>query len=222
MRAEYLEDATIAVSGATRIETFNRIWAGVGWPDRDSGYVCVAGERTDGLYHCLWEKLGGLWEIGEAIIAVKDRFLVDCVWVDTRDELATSYLRTLEGLCFYGDHGTPVGSPEGTGPKRRWPHFRGPETTATVAAVPSRVVNNFRSALEKARGVIMAGSLVIHEPHCPRLVYTLRQPVHDLMGSPVMKALVWVVSALEAARGAGPLDFNPSDPWYTNFSRDLE
>jgi hypothetical protein len=95
MRAEYLEDGTIAVTGSRSTEIFTRIWASVGWPDRDSGHVCVVGERTDGLYHCLWEKSGGLLEIGTAVIAAKDLFLIDCVWVDSSDELATSYLRTL-------------------------------------------------------------------------------------------------------------------------------
>jgi hypothetical protein len=222
MRAEYLEDATIAVSGSKRTETFNRIWAGVGWPDRNAGYVCVVGARTDGLYHCLWEKSGGLWEIGDAIVAAKDQFLIDCIWVDGSDLLATSYLRTLEGLSFYDNQGTQPASFAGAGAKHRWPHFRDAETTAIIAAVPSRIVDNYRSALEKTRGVIMAGKLVIHESNCPKLVYTLRQPLPDLLASSVMKAVVWVVSALDAANSVGPLDFEPSAPWYANFSRDPE
>jgi hypothetical protein len=197
MRAERLEDATIAVCGATRTETFNRIWAGVGWPEKNPGCVCVVGERTNGLYHCLWEKLGGLKEIGESIISAKDRFLVDRVWVDGRDELATSYLRTLDGLCFYEDRANLARSLDAAIPKRHWPSLSDPETTAAVVAVPDRVVSNFRSALEKTRAVIMTGSVVIHESGCPRLVYTLRQPLNDLMGSPIMKALVWVISALD-------------------------
>jgi hypothetical protein len=222
MRAEYLEDSTIAVSGSKRTETFTRIWAGVGWPDGDSGYVCVVGERTDGLYHCLWEKSGGLWEIGEAIVVAKDRFLIDCVWVDTGDELATSYLRTLEGLCFYENQGKQPASFAGTGSKSRWPDFRDADTTASIVAVPSRIANNFRSALEKTRGVIMTGKLMIHESNCPKLVYTLRQPLHDLLASSVMQALVWVVSALDAATDSGPLDFDPASQWYANFSRILK
>ena len=46
------------------------------------------------------EKKGGLWELGAAAVEAKDRLLVDCVWVDARDAIATSYLRTLPGLCF--------------------------------------------------------------------------------------------------------------------------
>ncbi len=222
MRAEYLEDGTIAVCGSKSTETFDRIWAGVGWPDRDSGYVCVVGVRTDGPYHCLWEKSGGLWEIGEAIIAAKDLFLIDCVWVDASDELATAYLRTIEGLSFYDNKGMKPVSFAGAGAKRRWPHFRNADTTATIAPVPARIVDNYRSALEKTRGVIMAGKLMIHESNCLKLVYTLRQPLQDLLASPVMKALVWVVSALDAANGAGPLDLEPSRPWYASFSREMD
>ncbi|HMK34571.1 MAG TPA: hypothetical protein VK463_05865 [Desulfomonilaceae bacterium] len=222
MQARYADDSTIAVSGARRTEQFNRIWAGIGWPDREPGYLCVVGERTDGLLHALWEKHGGLWELGEGIIEAKDRFLIECIWVDTSDEVATSYLRTREGLCFYDD---PASEPSASGiswPASRWPHFRDRDVTATIAAVPVRIVKNYRSALEETRGVLMTGRLMVHESNCPKLVYTLRQPVRELLGSSVMKALVWVISALEAAKGVGQLDFKLSDPWYTNFSRDLD
>jgi hypothetical protein len=220
MRAEYLEDATIAVSGSSKTQKFNRIWAGVGWPDREAGYMCVVGERTDGLFHCLWEKSGGLWEIGEAIVCAKDRLLIDCVWVDTNDELATSYLRTLEGLSFYDNKGIGAPSFADASAKRRWPDFRDANTTATIAAVPGRIAGNYRSALEKTRAIIMAGKLMVHPTNCPKLVYTLRQPLHDLLCSSIMKALVWVVSALDAAKAADPDDFEPSCSWYANFSRD--
>ncbi len=221
MRAHYLEDGAIAISGASRIETFTRVWAGIGWPDRESGYLCVMGEKPDGRYHALWEKTGGLWELGDAAMHAKDRFLIECVWVDGRDTLASSYLRTINGLCFHED-------PASDNPTSTRTPFRCvrdkqivPEMPfATVRPVSDRILDNFRSALEKTRGVIMNGQVLIHEANCPKLVYTIRQPLDDLLQSPAMKALVWVVTALEHAKGCDAHEEPLSGQWYTNFSRE--
>jgi hypothetical protein len=50
-------------------------------------------------------------------------------------------------------------------------------------------------------------------------VYTLRQPLEDLLASPVMKGLVWVLSALEDTRGNGALNGMEPAPWYANIPR---
>ena len=138
MHAEYLDDGTLAISGATRVETFERIWAGIGWPDLDPGYICVVGERTDGRYHALWEKQGGLWEIGRAAVEAKDSFLVERVLVDTRDELATSYLRTLDGLCFCQEPTEDLGRVPGGLPSCP-AQFKDPRTVTTVTPACERV-----------------------------------------------------------------------------------
>jgi len=219
MKAEFLHDGTIGVSGRSRIEKFDRIIAGIGWPDVDPGYICVVGERTDGRYHALWEKRGGLWEIGDSAREAKDRFLIDWIMVDTRDELAASYLRTVDGLCFHqkdGKERPTDGTVSNTGG-----NFGDRETVAALIPVPERVTSNYRSALEKTRGVIMAGRLMVHEPNCPILVYTLRQPLDELLRSPVMRALVWAVSALEVTRGSEKIGGESRDPWYTNLPREL-
>ncbi len=219
MRAEYLGDGAIAVSGTMHVEKFNRISAAIGWPEAKSGYFCVIGERTDGLYHALWEKQGGLWELGDAAVQAKDRFLVEQIWADARDAVATSYIRTLDGLCFYDDSEQSDSSvPVSTIPSG-WTQFKNQTMTAVVSPVPERVVNHYRSALEKVRGLIMRGSLLIHERNCPIMMYTIRQPLDDLMRSAVMKALVWVLTALEESKGNGRQPEIP-ELWYTNRPRD--
>jgi hypothetical protein len=221
MRAKYLEDGAIAILGTSRIEAFTRVWAGIGWPDRESGYLCVIGEKPDGRYHAFWEKTGGLWELGQNAVHAKDRFLIDCFWVDGRDILATSYLRTVDGLCFH-EYPTPD-KPKSLGKLFRSLRDRqsAPDApTATVRLVPDRAIDNFRSALEKTRGVIMSGKILVHEINCPKLVYTIRQPLNDLLQSPAMKALVWVVTALEDAKGCEAQEDLPPGPWYTNLSRE--
>ncbi|MFC1834696.1 hypothetical protein ACFL2Q_08175 [Thermodesulfobacteriota bacterium] len=218
MRARLLQDDTIAVSGMSRILEFNKIWAGLGWPDVGLGYLCVVGEREDGCYHALWEKRGGLWELGEAALEAKERLLVDRIMVDTNDELSASYLRTREGLCYNED---PARVPAGTPPVNpsRYERVRSKGIETTVAPVLAPIVRNYRSALEKTREAIMTGKLFVHEGNCPIMVYTLRQPLEDLLRSPVMRALVWVVTALEIDRGSGDVGDDLQNPWYKNFSR---
>jgi hypothetical protein len=220
VRAEYLEDGAIAVIGTKGKQTFNKVWAGIGWPDNEAGYISIVGERADHRYHALWEKTGGLWELGVAAVEAKNRLLVDNIWVDSRDAVATSYLRTVPGLCFHEEPPKrALTTVVGTHPPAKASRFTELETTASVMSVPERVTTNYRSALENTRGVIMASKLLIHEQNCPKLVYALRQPLEDLLRSPVMKALVWVLTALEeAGRNAG-LELSASDPWYANTPR---
>lgn len=220
MRAEYLADGVVAVSGTRSVEKFNKIWGGIGWPETMSGYFCVIGERTDGRYHALWEKQGGLWELGDEVVKAKDRFLIEQIWVNADDTVATSYIRTLDGLCFYDEpeldsSDTPVTiTPSG------WTQYKNQTMTAVVSPAGERLVNHYRSALEKIRGLIMRGSLLIHDRNCPILVYTVRQPLEDLLKSAVMKALVWVLTALEESKGNQVQPTETPEPWYRNLPRD--
>jgi hypothetical protein len=220
MQARYLDNGAIEVSGAIEAVTFNRIWAGIGWPEKDPGCLCVVGERTDNRYHALWEKRGGLVELADAAIEAKDRFLIEGILVDPADELSTSYLRNKPGLCFpeTADQDSTILRPRDVRPKP--PVALNPRSMCVIAPVLSRVLENYRSALEKTRGVIMQGRLLIHETNCPGILYTLRQPLEDLLKSPIMKALVWVVTALESAQGNGDLTEANQEPWYMNVPRE--
>jgi len=219
MKADQLDDGIIAVSGKAGLERFVRIWGGMGWPDREPGYLCVTGQREDGRYHCLWEKRGGLWELGDAALEANQMFLMDYLWVDARDEVSTSYLRGLNGLCFSeADESNAAGGTAGPVPLFR-PKFGADGIPVVVAPVPERILNNYRSALEKIRGIIGHGRLLIHPTNCPRLVYTLRQPLDELIVSPIMKGLIWVVSALEQTSDNGLSDWTPPEPWYENVPR---
>lgn len=219
MQAQFQTDGTIAVSGTTRIETFDRIWAGIGWPDKEPGCICAVGRRLDGRLHALWEKRGGLWEMGEAALEAKNRFLVERVMVDAGDELATSYLRTLDGLCF-SEMDEQYESNDTTYSRLSVDYRTPPGALTTVVPVPDRITGHYRSALEKTRGVIIAGRLLVHEANCPKLVYTLRQPLDELIRSPVMKALVWVVAVLDEYGEADSATDAVSLPWYANVPRE--
>ncbi len=208
MQAEYQPDGTIAVSGSTRKEKFTRMWAGIGWPDRTDGHLCAVGERQDGRFHALWEQQGGLWQLGDAALEAKRLLLVDRILVDATDTLAASYLRSIEGLCFDDEpenEDAPLPGPVGD-----------ERPLLTVTPVPRRILSNFRSALDQTRGIIMNGRLMVHSGNCPRLVYTIRQPLQELSASPVMRALVWVITALEETRyqNGGPSVL--TEPWYSN------
>ena len=149
----------------------------------------------------LYGKERGPLGIGRSRVGGQGPLSRRLIWVDARDDLATSYLRTLDGLCFYEEppeRGCATAT--GAGSPAKEPRSIERDTTATVVPVPERATANYRSALEKARGVIMAGHLMIHEANCPKLVYALRQPLEELLRSPVMKGLVWVMTALEDAK----------------------
>jgi hypothetical protein len=220
MQARYLDNGIIEVSGTVDLVTFNRIWAGIGWPEKDPGCLCVVGERTDNRYHALREKRSGLVELADAAIEARDRFLIERILVDPRDQLSTSYLRTKPGLCFpeTEEQDSTLLRPGDIRPKP--PVALNTRSLCVVAPVLGRVLENYRSALEKTRAVIVQGRLLIHETNCPGLLYTLRQPLEDLLKSPTMKALVWVVTALESAQGNGDLTEVNQEPWYMNVPRD--
>ncbi|MBM4328571.1 MAG: hypothetical protein FJ118_15575 [Deltaproteobacteria bacterium] len=220
MKARYLDNGTIEVSGAVDLVKFNRIWAGIGWPEKEPGCLCVVGERTDNRYHALWEKQGGLVELADAAIEARDRFLIERVLVDPGDELSTSYLRSKPGLCFpeTREQDSTILGPGNIRPKPAV--SLNTRSLCVVAPVLGRVLENYRSALEKTRAVIMEGRLLIHETNCPGVLYALRQPLEDLLKSPTMKALVWVVTALEMAQGNGDLAEISQEPWYVNVPRD--
>jgi hypothetical protein len=219
MRCRYTPDGTIAASGATSVVSFNAIWAGVGWPELDHGHLCVVGDRLDGLYHALWEKSGGLWELGAAAVEARERFLIDRVVLDGRDELSTAYLRTLDGLSCVAEIAKDRVEPRLRPLKPRAATSRAALDVAVVA-VHERISANYRAALEKTRQVIMTGRLLVHEANCPRLLYALRQPLDDLLKSPAMKSLVWVLTAFEESRGAPIIGPASEGAWYSNISRD--
>lgn len=216
VKAHYEHDGAIGVSGNQRIELFTRIWAGIGWPGTEPGYLVILGERLDDRYHAIWESQGGLRELGEATIEAKNRFLVENFLVDASDELATAHLRSLDGLSV-----API---EHQGPGSSEPFVSEPRETRdlgpTISAVNERLAQYFSSALEHTRGIILDGRLLIHEPNCPILTYTLRQTRDDVVNSPVMRALVWALISMEQTR-AEPASCPSSDQasWYTNLPR---
>jgi len=53
------------------------------------------------------------------------------------------------------------------------------------------------------------------------MVYALRQPLEDLLRSPVMKGLVWVITALEDSKRSADTEVSISDAWYNNSPRGL-
>ncbi len=218
MKARHHADGTIMVSGSSGEEQFERIWAGIGVSGADPGYLSVVGERTDGRYHALWEAQGSLSELGEAATEAKNRLLVDLFWIDGSDEIVSVYFRALAGLT-----GSPVGQKlplrslyEG---KTKAPPLRESEHDAVIASVPDRVVSHFPSALDMTRGLINRGKLLVHAQNCPVLLYTLRQPVDDIVSSPISRALVWVLHALEMSTGPDDPLSDCEDRWYENFRR---
>jgi hypothetical protein len=88
-----------------------------------------------------------------------------------------------------------------------------------VAAVPERVSNNYRSSLDLTRDLLNEGKLLVHAQNCPILLYTIRQPLEDIINSPVSKALVWVLTALENSTGSDEPLSEADGMWYATLTR---
>jgi hypothetical protein len=145
-------------------------------------------------------------------------FFIERIMVDANDELSTSYLRNYDGLCFHkaesqGASYLPYGSIAPPRVRRAGPPL------PIVSPVQERIGANYRAAMEQTRGVIMNGKLLVHEAQCPILVYTLRQPLDEILPSPVMKALVWVITAFEQSQSGDTPDRMDSNTWYSNVER---
>jgi hypothetical protein len=195
MRALRGEDE-IVLHGRSGEVRFSRLWAGVGRPETAPAFVCVVGERLDSKYHCVWEKQGALWEVADALVWARRHLMIDVAWMDGRDASAVNYLRSFDDLC------EPL-------PRCSEPLI--------IAPLPEEYAANFRTTLEKVRAVIDSGRLFVHDSNCPKITYALRQPVEELVTSPVIKALAWVVCGLEM--NSGDCSQPEPAPWYGNPER---
>ncbi len=191
MDARLLPDGDIRVRGASRDELFTVINAGVGWSAEQPAAIVVLGLRLDGRFHALEEAGGSLFEITDAAVEFADRLLVDTFLIDATDRVAADYFRR-------------------TAVKGR----------QVVRAVPVRIITNFRSALEHARGLLLNDSAIINERLCPTLLYSLRQNQDYAMRAPVVRALVYALLALQDRNTMDDVALRPTDSgWYRNRRR---
>ncbi len=168
MDARLLPDGDIRVRGASRDELFTVINAGVGWSAEQPAAIVVLGLRLDGRFHALEEARGSLFEIADTAAEIADRLLVDTFLIDASDRVAAGYFRR-----------TAVNGRQ------------------VIKAVPVRIIRNFGSALEHARGLLLNESALINERLCPTLLYSLRQNHEYAMRAPVVRALVYGLLALQ-------------------------
>ena len=191
MEARLLPDGDIRVRGASRDELFTVINAGVGWPAEQPAAIVVLGLRVDGRFHALEEARGSLFEIGAAAGEFADRLLVDTFLIDASDRVAGGYFRR-----------TAVNGRQ------------------AIRAVPVRIIRNFGSALEHARGLLLNESALINERLCPTLLYSLRQNHEYAMRAPVVRALVYGLLALQDWNATDDVALrSPDRGWYRNRRR---
>ena len=221
MRASLKHDGLIIIHGDVRSESFTSVHAGVGWPDGEPGGVVVVGRREDGRYHILEEKRGRLFEIAGASVEIASRLLVDTFWIDSTDSVSTAYFRGEDG---------PLGPLDarkrplvktftlGTISANRPGKGRELDSAPIVRSVSDTILRNFRSALERVRGMIAQERALINEKRCPSIMYAMRQPMDYALASPVMAALAL---GLLSMVGAGDDDHALDMPrqWYDNRRR---
>jgi hypothetical protein len=195
LKARYECDGMLAVAGLRSVERFSGMWAGVTAPGESPGYFLVVGERSDGLFHCLWEKEARLAELRKTVSRTCSAMLVDCLWLNSREDPDIATFR----MALMGTE-DEKGSPP-----------------PVIAGVPERFRAGFASGLETVREMMREGRLLVFEALCPRLLYEIRRPRAELMTSNVIQTLVLTVGVLEYLRmGCDPGP--PEQPWYGNRS----
>jgi hypothetical protein len=220
MRASDLWDGSIAVCGHSATLIFNRICAGIGWPDAEDGALCVVGESAAGTYHALGERRGTLLELGRAVVQTKAELLVDCFFVDASDEISTGYLRSLEGpRDVTQEERKSTEKPKMSRSGVFHPHGSG--DPLVIAGVRPRYRDHFRGALEAVRGIIESQRLVVNQVSCPSLTFALHRPLDYMVTSPVITALVWAITAMEVPHNHAWADCEPEDGWYVNFVKKI-
>ena len=221
MRSSLKHDGLIIIHGDVRSESFTSVHAGVGWPDGEPGGVVVVGRREDGRYHILEEKRGRLFELAGASVEIASRLLVDTFWVDSTDSVSTAYFRGGDG---------PLGPLDGGkrpfDKARSFGRIRGNiaskalelDSAPIVRSVSEAILRNFRSALERVRGMIAQERALINEKRCPSIMYAMRQPMDYALSSPVIRALALGMLSMV---GAGDDDHALDTPrqWYGNRRR---
>jgi len=219
MQARELWDGTIAVSGRAATLVFDRICAGIGWPDAEDGALCAVGYSPAGTYHVLEERRGTLLDLGRAVRAMKTDLLVDCFFVDGSDEISTGYLRCLEGAAEACRRDASAGQAQSA--FRAVTSGHGTRDPIVIAAVRSRYREHFRGALESVRGIIASERLMVHRSECPTLTSALHRPLDYMITSPVIRALVWVVTAMEAAADDASAHTGLRDGWYVSYFKEI-
>jgi len=217
IRVQLLFDGSIAVTGQSSTLVFSRVWAGVGWPEAEQGALCVLAESLEGVYHALAEWRGSLYDLGSAASSAWADLLVDSFWIDASDEVSTTYFRRLDfslsGVKEVEAHCSslkrPLGRPAGA---------NGAVGPAIVGVRPT-FRENFRASLETMRGISASERLAVHQDRCPSLAFALKRDLDYLLRSPVVKALVWALTAMESTRGQAAVQVGPDDVWYHNVHR---
>ncbi len=198
-RGRIIEPGLIEIKGIEAGAKFIRMCAGLSAPAVDPGYFCVVGEIEAGGYHCLYEREDRTEGIAQALRIAVDELCVEYVWLDGITRPAA--LRIIDKFS----------EKDGPGLRRPITQFK---SLPIFGSPRAALGDDFPAALDVIRDIIIGGSLMIHTSYCPRLMYTLKQPWADILDSAVIRALVWVISGMEADRGA----YEPpaADAWYAN------
>ena len=146
---------------------------------------------------------------------------MDTFWIDSTDSVSTAYFRGADGPLGPLDTGKrPVGKTFtlGTISANRPGKGRELDSAPIVRSVSDAILRNFRSALERVRGMIAVEQALINEKRCPSIMYTMRQPMDYALSSPVMAALALGLLSMVGA-GDNKYALGMQRQWYDNRRR---
>lgn len=196
--ARIVDHGITEITGATGKHHFLKIAAGFELPSNNPGYFCVVGERIDGIYHVFHEYQGRLSESARCLRQCAHAWHLDFIATTKTDEATHRLL--VDALSLEP-------------PPRLFPHA-GQADDIGLITIPESATRSIGSILDGIREMMSTGALVVHPKTCSALLHSIHRPWADLMVSPVMRALCWVIMIFERTR-----DFEhilQSEPWYGN------
>ena len=206
--------------GRTRTEKFTRFLGAVAWgrpeetdPKCRLHGAIVGGERADGTFILLEEFQGNYFPATKAgndyseqhllgqLISWKDRFLVECFFVEPEPVSYFLGLKDAErntwadGLTVYDVLGTNVyGRPIYRNRPEHWPTFRDYTTVADVQTIPQVVTADLNSTVTFVNGLIAKNLVAITKRTCPLTNHWVREPPGDTYVNPLFRAFIWLIA----------------------------
>lgn len=196
-----------------------------GWPSLlkqehySKHWLLIVGRREDGVLAYFMEVSGDLNKVGMAAIDWKDRLLISRFHATAENLHSLAMLRNPEyfdGLCEYGSDGEEDGIPLWWHEQSHWKYFRDRDTYAPIVTVDSETQANIVPGQQLIRRLAEDGLAKIR-PECLVFGSVIKQrpPLEDLVTHPLIRAAVWVTTAME--RDIRTVEDDDEDePWYSN------
>lgn len=182
------------------------IEAAFGWLDMKGEaeahfHWCVsAGITEDKKILFLEEHHGPMHRLVEDVVDMKDRLLIERIYVDYSQTQICEYLSGIEcdGLTRYHSHGRDLlGRPIYHHRPESWLNFRGRDVKASLVPIYEEDISNFQAGYHLLIHAVSAPKQSVNiRRACKSLPNILKAPLKEIVDHPALKAMVWLHNGL--------------------------